>query len=257
VNVNGTATLVSTNILLAQTGGGSASLVTGTLNVTNGTVQGGIFSGGGTSTVNVNGGTLVISSNSVGTTAKPLTALNLTQASLHLVLNTNTAASVTNIVATSVTVAGGGASKIFIDSINGPGTYTLINYSGTDPGLANLGLGSLPGGYTSTGLTDNGAGTISLVVTVSTGPGTFTNPTGITSFSLNGSNVTITGTNGQSGDAYYLLQSTNVALPLSQWKVVATNVLGANGNYTFQGTNVVTPGDQQQFYILSNTNSNH
>ena len=63
-------------------------------------------------------------------------------------------------------------------------------------------------------------------------------------------------TNGQSGDAYYLLQSTNVALPLGQWKVVATNVLGANGNYTFIGTNAVTPGTQRQFYILSNTNSN-
>ena len=88
-------------------------------------------------------------------------------------------------------------------------------------------------------------------------PETFSNPTAITSFRVNGANVVITGTNGQAGDAYYLLESTNVALPLSQWKVVATNVLGANGNYTFNGTNVVTPGDQQQFYILSNTNSYH
>ena len=67
----------------------------------------------------------------------------------------------------------------------------------------------------------------------------------------------VTGTNGQTGDAYYLLQSTNVALPLSQWNVVATNVLGAPGNFTFIGTNVVTPGGAQQFYLLSNTNSNH
>jgi autotransporter-associated beta strand protein len=89
------------------------------------------------------------------------------------------------------------------------------------------------------------------------GPGTFANPTRITSFTLNGANIVITGTNGQSGDAYYLLQSTNVALPLSQWKVVATNVLSANGNFTFTGTNVVVPGNQQQFYLLSNTNSNH
>ena len=50
----------------------------------------------------------------------------------------------------------------------------------------------------------------------------------------------ITGTNGQAGDAYYLLASTNLALPLSQWTTVATNVVGANGNYTFIGTNVVT-----------------
>jgi len=28
-------------------------------------------------------------------------------------------------------------------------------------------------------------------------------------------------------------------------------------HYTFTGTNVVVPGGKQQFYILSNTNSNH
>ena len=38
---------------------------------------------------------------------------------------------------------------------------------------------------------------------------------------------------------------------------MATNVLGANGSFTFTGTNVVTPGGKQQFYLLSNTNSNH
>jgi autotransporter-associated beta strand protein len=99
--------------------------------------------------------------------------------------------------------------------------------------------------------------TTGILTVLSIGPGTFTNKTGITSFSLNGANIVITGTNGQAGDAYYLLQSTNVALPLSQWKVVATNVLSANGNFTFTGTNVVVPGNHQQFYLLSNTNSNH
>jgi len=41
---------------------------------------------------------------------------------------------------------------------------------------------------------------------------------------------------------------------------VATNVVttnGPSGAFTFNGTNVVTPGGQQQFYILSSTNSNH
>ena len=65
----------------------------------------------------------------------------------------------------------------------------------------------------------------------------------------------MTGTNGQAGDAYYLLASTNMALPLSQWTVVATNVLSANGNFTFIGTNVVVPNSLHQFYILSNTNN--
>ena len=88
-----------------------------------------------------------------------------------------------------------------------------------------------------------------------TGPGIFTNPTGITSISLNGANIVLNATNGQAGDAYYLLSSTNLTLPRKQWTAVATNVLNGNGAYTFIGTNVVTPGVKQQFYILSNTNN--
>lgn len=87
-----------------------------------------------------------------------------------------------------------------------------------------------------------------------------TNTAGITSFSLSSGNVVIKGTNGQSGGTYYLLASTNVAKPLGQWTVVATNVVntnGANGAFTFIGTNVASPGTTNLFYILSNTNSNH
>ena len=87
-----------------------------------------------------------------------------------------------------------------------------------------------------------------------------TNVAGITGFNLVNSNVVIRGTNGQSGYTYYLLESTNVAKPLSQWTVVATNVVntnGANGAFTFTGTNVASPGAANLFYILSNTNSNH
>jgi hypothetical protein len=87
-----------------------------------------------------------------------------------------------------------------------------------------------------------------------------TNVAGITSFSLANTNVVVKGTNGQSGYTYYLLVSTNVAKPLSQWTVVATNVVntnGANGAFTFTGTNVASPGAANLFYILSNTNSNH
>ena len=79
---------------------------------------------------------------------------------------------------------------------------------------------------------------------------------GITNFYLmNGTNVVIDGTNGQSGDAYYLLQSTNLALPLDLWTTAGTDVLSASGPFTATYTNVVT-GVPQQFFILSNTNYN-
>ena len=91
----------------------------------------------------------------------------------------------------------------------------------------------------------------------SNGVAVFTINPGITSFSLtNASNVVISGTNGEADAAYYLLSSTNVALPMNQWRTVATNILGGNGAFTFIGTNAVTPGSGHQFYLLSNTNYN-
>jgi autotransporter-associated beta strand protein len=151
-------------------------------------------------------------------------------------------------------------------SITFGGTLTVTNLAGTPAGTNTFLLfnaGSYNGNFTATNLPvlasglawnwNPANGTLSLV---STGPGIFTNPTGITSFSLSGNgNVVITGTNGQAGDAYYLLETTDLTLPISQWVPVATNVLGASGNFTFTGTNVVTPGDSQQFYLLSNTNN--
>jgi autotransporter-associated beta strand protein len=85
-----------------------------------------------------------------------------------------------------------------------------------------------------------------------------TQSAGITGFSMENGNVVITGTNGQSGGTYYLLTSTNLAMPVSQWKAAATNVVGtngANGSFTFTGTNAVGAGAGQSFYILSNTNN--
>jgi len=82
-------------------------------------------------------------------------------------------------------------------------------------------------------------------------------PPHIGKLTMTGLNVAISGTNGVNGGTYYLLDSTNLAKPLSQWTVVATNVVntnGASGGFTFTGTNVITAGLPQQFYILSNTN---
>jgi hypothetical protein len=91
----------------------------------------------------------------------------------------------------------------------------------------------------------------------SNGVAIFTNKPGITAFSItNASSVVIRGTNGEADAAYYLLSSTNVALPMNQWRTVATNILGGNGAFTFIGTNAVTPGNSCQFYRLSNTNYN-
>jgi len=67
--------------------------------------------------------------------------------------------------------------------------------------------------------------------------------------SLAGTNLVLNGTYGSVG-TYYVLMSTNVALPLSQWTPVATNALSTSGNFTITVTDTVTRGVPQRFYIL-------
>jgi uncharacterized repeat protein (TIGR03803 family) len=75
-------------------------------------------------------------------------------------------------------------------------------------------------------------------------------PLGIASVSLSGTNLVLNGINGQSGATYYVLRSTNLFLPLSQWTPIATNALANSGNFTITVTNTVTTRTPQRFYIL-------
>jgi hypothetical protein len=95
----------------------------------------------------------------------------------------------------------------------------------------------------------------SFTVTVNPPPTVIpTVPPYIGSVNLVNGNVVITGTNAQATGIYYLLTTTNLALPLKQWKSVATNEVITTNNYTFIGTNAVN--GPTRFYILSSTNSN-
>jgi PKD repeat protein len=75
-------------------------------------------------------------------------------------------------------------------------------------------------------------------------------PTSISTVRFLGSNLLLNGSGGLSGGRYYVLSSTNVALPLTQWTPVATNVLSQNGNFTFTVTNTVNAATPRRFYIL-------
>jgi hypothetical protein len=241
INVNGTGTLQSGNILLAQAApGANASLVAGSINVTNGTVRGNIAGGGGNSILNLIGGTLVVSNN-VGTNGAPLSTLNLASASIHL--NANGNATGTNIVATTVTASG--TTTIRIDSvanITGPTIIHLLAYTGSDP-FANLQLGPLPSGYTGN-LVDN-PGTVDLSVTVSAAPPP---PPTIHNITVSGGQIIISGTNNSGpGGTYHLLGATNITVPLSNWAVVTNSTFDANGN--FVSTNAMGT-NARQFFIL-------
>jgi hypothetical protein len=132
------------------------------------------------------------------------------------------------------------------------------------PLIASLGYANVPSSWTGTNtlalVLTNAYGTnISFVLLTVTNSAIIpTNKPSITGFTIVGTNVVINATNGQSGGTYYLLGTTNLIAPLSQWLPLSTNVIITNGSATygfiFTGTNVVHAAIPQQFYILSNTN---
>ena len=75
-------------------------------------------------------------------------------------------------------------------------------------------------------------------------------PPGLTGINLSGTSVILDATNGFVGGTYYMLTSTNLALPLSQWLPIFTNILGASGNFTLTATNALISNAPVQFYVL-------
>jgi fibronectin type 3 domain-containing protein len=59
------------------------------------------------------------------------------------------------------------------------------------------------------------------------------------------------GWGGVPGRQYYVLSATNLALPLSYWTRLATNVFGASGLFGF--TNAVEPSGDHQYYLIQTT----
>jgi hypothetical protein len=73
-------------------------------------------------------------------------------------------------------------------------------------------------------------------------------PPDITGISLKSSTLAISATNGRPGGAWILLQTTNLALPLSQWQRTLTGNFDGSGNVSSNIANIAT--NRQEFYIL-------
>ena len=59
-------------------------------------------------------------------------------------------------------------------------------------------------------------------------------------------NLIFTGTGGWAGGPWHLVATTNIALPMAAWSVIATNQFDLSGNYTT--TNTIPVGFEQRFY---------
>lgn len=170
INVNGTATLSVGTLNLAATSGGTGNSATyGYLNINNGTVLAGTITAdpnaAGNSTLSLTGGTLAVT-NGVGAAGAAVTSLSLSGGTLDL----NPQGGGTNIVAGSVSI-GGGTSNTLVNIVSIPnapsGTFTLplISYTGGDPGVSGLTLGTIPTKFSNPSINDNGQGLIYLTIT--------------------------------------------------------------------------------------------
>ena len=177
INVNTNSTLgvsgtlsVSGNLIMAQTAAGGTP-ATGVLNIGGGTVAANSIVcdvNGGTNTITLGNsglyGTLIVT-NTIGAPGSLLTTLNLEGGVLQL----SPMNGATNIVVASVSISGPTTVNIASvgTAVGGPLTIPLISYTGSDPGLGNLIMGTVPPGFTTNNpaFTDNGAGLISLNIT--------------------------------------------------------------------------------------------
>jgi autotransporter-associated beta strand protein len=229
-------TTVNAGTLLINNASGSGT-GTGTVTVQNNATLGGTGSIGGAVTINA-GGTLT-----PGTPTSPLGKLTINNS---LTLAGNLAVSVNRTLPTNsmVTVTGalantGSGNKVTVTNL-GP-----LLVAGDKFYLFNQ---PISGGNTiqitgASGVTwSNNLAVDGSIMVVAPAPTPVIN-----SFSMNGANLVMSGTNGYANGAFYLLSTTNVALPLSSWSRVLTNTFDASGNFSVtnqQSTN------SQRYYML-------
>ncbi len=209
------------------------------------TASGAIITGGGTGTITITNGTLNLTNteSAVGAPAAPIGTLSLSGATLHLRISGSSAG--TNIIVGNL--AASGVNAITIDAVPNlttTTTFPLFAYSTFSGSVSNnFVLTPLPGNYAGS-LVDNAARkTIDLRVTHSTG-----GRPAITSVALSGANLVLGGANGPPTWNYYLLSSTNVALPASNWTAITTSLFDGVGN--FQVTNAVDLAVLQRFFMI-------
>lgn len=119
-------------------------------------------------------------------------------------------------------IVGAGASTMTVNASNSiaPGQYTLT----IDANDGNLSLST----------------NVILTVTALSAP-IFGPPR------FNGSALVLTGSNGSPDAPYYILATTNLALPLTNWTILSTNNFDSSGNFSF--TNSAPLGFQRYFLL--------
>ena len=255
---NGTISDGASPTALVFNGLGSLTLTGNNTFSGNTTVNGGtlivnssIGSGTGSGTVTINGGatlggngiiggqvslaagaTLAPGSNGSGT----LTITNDLGLNNASILQFQLGTTNSRVVAVTGDLTLGGTLNVSAATNFGPGTYTLFTYGGT-LSVGIITLGTAPPGY-GYAIDTSAQGAVNLIVTLP--------QFGNIKATSNG--MVISGSGGPASSNYYLLSSTNLALPLANWTRVVTNQFDSNGNFIF--TNASSTNIPQKFFRL-------
>jgi len=240
---SGILTLVAAN---SNTGtnyvGDGAMLVDGSTGTNSLTVGGGKLGGIGTvngPTIVGFGGTLSPGDLAIGT----LTINNnLTFAGgnlLALVNKSLSPSSSNNLAAVSGTVTNSGAGAIIVTNL-GPALALGNSFKLFSQPVLNGGTMGVVG----CGVAWNNH--LAVDGTISVAALTLPQPV-ITTVSLNGTSLVLTGNNGYTSGGYYVLSTTNLAVPRANWTRVSTNVFGGA---SFSVTNTVAPGAPESFFTI-------
>ncbi len=230
LTLNGICTNTGTTTISNGTLQVNGSLSTNTVTVAGGTLAGvGVINGpvsvlaGGTISPGTNNGmagTLTVSNN-LTLAAGSISSFSLGTSSDRLMVKGNLALGGT----LNATNIGGLAA----------GTNTLFTYTGALSG--SLAFGSMPPGFKFV-LATNVSGQVNLVVG---------KPVIVTTAMVL-TNLIFTGTGGIASSNYYVLTSTNIALPMSSWTRLNTNVFDSSGRFAF--TNAVVATNRNRYYLI-------
>jgi autotransporter-associated beta strand protein len=235
-NAYGGGTTVSGGTLLINNGNGSGTGAGPVIVSPGGTLAGaGVITGA----VSVNAGGVLAPGNPLGALTLGNNLTLATGATLWLQVDHSPPGnSALNI---SGTLTAGGA--LIVTNGGGPlagedrfQLFTAGNYAGA---FASLTLPPLPAGlaWNTNALATNGS--LSVVVT--------THPI-ISSAQITPAGLVLQGTAGVAAANFYLLSSTNLAAPMSDWTPLLTNQFDGNGNFDF--TNPLAPNLPESFFRL-------
>jgi autotransporter-associated beta strand protein len=118
-------------------------------------------------------------------------------------------------------------------------SFKLFNAASYSGAFGKIILPALPAGLGWNTNAVNISGTLSVVVTASPHFG---------GINWSGNSLILSGTGGVASASYYVLTTTNLALPLAQWLILTTNPFDTGGNFIF--TNLLDPAAPQNFYRL-------